>query len=308
MKLFLTGATGLVGSAVARVAIRRRHEVIGIGHQSMPQIDGLAEALQLDLTDPDTLTRAALDRWPDAIVNAAAISEPARVEADPEAAEKVNVRLPRLLSQISTHLGARLIHLSTDMVFDGEMGNYASTDLPLPIGTYGQQKLLSEREVLEHNPEDPVVLRITIVNGNSPGGRRSVHEKLLGALADGQRPRLFTDELRQPCSADNVADAVVELCERRDLHGIFHWAGANPISRFDLGQAILRRFRLPEDWIEPASLSDFPEPRPAKLTFNLHPLLGKLRTQPEPLETQLDHLRVPTALIPWQRQHRLPAR
>jgi dTDP-4-dehydrorhamnose reductase len=309
MKILLTGSSGLVGHAVAEAAVRRGHAVTALYHENPPPASGLAETRQLDLADTDALTRLCLDLWPDAVVNAAAISEPAAVDAEPEAAQILNVALPRNLAQISTHLGSRLVHISTDMVFDGEMGDYTSTDLPLPRGLYGQQKLMAEREILEHNPEDPVVLRITIVNGNSPGGSRSVHEKLLHALAGGHRPRLFSDEIRQPVSAGNVAEAIVELCERRNLHGIFHWAGREEVDRLSLGRAILRHFRLPEDWVEPARIegnSDFAD-RPRKLTLSLAPLLGKLRTQPEDLESQLADLVVPPALIPWHRQHRLPA-
>ena len=80
--------------------------------------------------------------WPDVIVNCAAISNPTSVEADAKLAEKINVALPRLLAQLSTHLGARLLHVSTDMVFDGQSEQpYRSTDMPAPTNLYGQTKL-----------------------------------------------------------------------------------------------------------------------------------------------------------------------
>jgi dTDP-4-dehydrorhamnose reductase len=246
-----------------------------------------------DLAESAELTRCILDLWPDVMVNCAAVSNPASVDARPALAERINVALPRLLAQLSTHLGARLIHISTDMVFDGRSEEpYRSTDMPAPTNLYGQTKLMAEREVLEHNPEDPVVLRIPILMGNSPGGQRSVHEKLLAAIRSGQTPPLFTDEIRQPTTAGNVAEVMLELSERRDLHGLFHWAGGEPISRFEMGERILRHFNLPLDAIEPTRIQDAPEHtnRPAKLTFNLHPLAGKLKTQPINFATQLDEL------------------
>jgi dTDP-4-dehydrorhamnose reductase len=293
MKILLTGASGLLGHAYARAAIRRGHSVTALYNQNPPIADGLSRSIQLDATQPEALTQLCLEMWPDVIVNCAAVSSPSSVEADPKLAEKVNVALPRLLAQLATHLGARLLHVSTDMVFDGlSEAAYRSTDMPCPTSLYGQTKLMAEREVLEHNPEDPVVLRIPILMGNSPSGKRSVHEKILQAIHAGQRPQLFCDEIRQPCSASNVAEVLLELTERRDLHGIFHWAGSETLSRFEMGQRILKHFGLPLDSIQSACRSDSPAHagRPAQLTFNLHPIVSKLKTKPVDFEAQLEEL------------------
>lgn len=289
MKILLTGASGLLGHAYAQAAVRRGHSVTALYNQNPPIADGLAQTIQLDAAQPGALTKICLEIWPDVIVNCAAVSNPASVEADPKLAEKVNVALPRLLSQLSTHLGARLLHVSTDMVFNGQSeAPYRSTDMPAPTNLYGQTKLMAEREVLEHNPEDPVVLRIPILMGNSPGGLRSVHEKLIAAIHSGQRPKLFCDEIRQPCAASNVAEVLLELTERRDLHGIFHWAGSETLSRFEMGQRILKHFGLPLDSVESACRDD--DARPANLTFNLHPIVSKLKTKPIDFEAQLEEL------------------
>ena len=175
------------------------------------------------------------------------------------------------------------------MVFDGQSEQpYRSTDMPAPTNLYGQTKLMAEREVLEHNPEDPVVLRIPILMGNSPGGQRSLHEKLIAAIQAGKKPKLFCDEIRQPCSASNVAEGLLELTERRDLHGLFHWAGSETLSRFEMGQRILKHFGLPLDAIESACRDD--DSRPARLTFNLNPVVSKLKTKPIDFAAQLDEL------------------
>ncbi|WP_269526335.1 SDR family oxidoreductase [Coraliomargarita parva] len=293
MKILLTGASGLLGNAYAEAALRRGHSVIALYNQHVPELSGDVRARQLDGLELDRLTSLCLEEWPEAIVNCAAISSPDQVLEQPDLAEKINVALPRKLAQIATHLGARLIHISTDMVFDGQSSEpYRSTDMPMPTDLYGQTKLMAEREVLEHNPEDPVVLRIPILMGNSPRGRRSVHEKLLDAIRRGERPKLFTDEIRQPAAASNVAEVMLELTERRDLHGIFHWAGSETLSRYEMGQRILRHFGLPEDAIEAVCKQDDPAfaGRPSNLTFNLHPIVSKLKTQPVGFEEQLEEL------------------
>jgi dTDP-4-dehydrorhamnose reductase len=176
--------------------------------------------------------------------------------------------------------------------------------MPNPVNLYGQLKLMAEKEVLKFNDERPIVLRITIVNGNSVTGQRSVHEKLLGMISAGETPKLFSDEIRQPCSAGNVAEVAVELAERNDLHGIFHWAGSDPVSRLDLGRAVMHRFGLSEDLVEgvqAASLSDGVR-RPGNLTMELKPLDGKLKTKPASLAEQMEELQVPAHLYRWIRE------
>jgi len=293
MKILLTGASGLLGNAYAEAAIRRGHKVIALYNTTEPIVRGIEQSIQLDAQALDKITALSLELWPDCIVNCAAISSPTDVDADAILAEKINVALPRHLSQLSTHLGARLLHISTDMVFDGHSAEpYRSTDMPFPTSLYGQTKLMAEREVLKHNAEDPVVLRIPILMGNSIHSQRSAHERLLAAIARGETPKLFCDEIRQPCSASNVAEVLLELTERRDLHGIFHWAGAETMSRFEMGQRILKHFGLPLNSVQSACKDDDPEfaNRPSNLTFNLHPIVSKLKTKPATFEEQLDEL------------------
>lgn len=293
MKILLTGATGLLGHAYATTALRRGHSVIALSHKQTCTIPGIERNLQLDAADTESLTKLCMELWPDVIVNCAAVSNPASVDDDPNRAKIINVDLPRNLAQISTHLGARFIHPSTDMVFDGRSENpYRSTDMPSPSNLYGQTKLLAEREILKHNKEDPVILRIPILMGNSPAGNRSIHEKLLAAVRDDQHPKLFHDEIRQPCSVGNVADVMVELSERRDLHGLFHWAGSETLSRFEIGQRILKHFGLPLESIESASIKDDPKnrDRPQNLTFNLNPIVSKLKTKTISFEEQLEEI------------------
>lgn len=305
MKVFVFGASGLVGSAVVRACARRRLDTFSFVGSRRSGVSGVTSERSIDLTDRETVERLILEEWPDVVVNAAAISSPADVERNPALAEKVNVALPRQLAMLTRHLGAQMIHFSTDMVFDGEEGGYRSTATPNPTTLYGQLKLMAEREVLKFNDERPLVLRITLVNGNSVTGQRSVHEKLLSAIAGGERPRLFSDEIRQPCSAGNVAEVAVEMAERNDLHGIFHWAGSEVLTREKIGRAILDRFGLSQDSIEAVDSGSVVGEgrRPANLSLELEPLAGKLKTRPASLEEQMQELQPPAHLYRWIREN-----
>ncbi|EDY81643.1 NAD dependent epimerase/dehydratase family [Verrucomicrobiia bacterium DG1235] len=301
MKILLTGASGLLGSAFARSAKRRGHQVIGIHHQNPAPSSDLAQTRTLDLTDLNALEALTLEHFPDAIVNCAAISEPSACEAKPTHSRLVNVALPEKLALLARHLFATLIHISSEQVFDGTAHIYHRDSPPSPPNEYARQKLDSELRVHELAAEFATTLRLPLLIGNSPTGTRSLHERLFASWAAGQPTPLFTDEYRQPCLADNAADAMVELCERNDLKGVYSWAGQKTLSRYEIGQRILKHFGLPETLIQAAQRGDDPRfaHRQARLSFDLAPLASKLKTQPQGLSDQLDALIVPKPYRPW---------
>ncbi|WP_269542858.1 dTDP-4-dehydrorhamnose reductase family protein [Cerasicoccus fimbriatus] len=296
MKIIVTGASGLAGAAFLKEAARRNHDIIAVSGSREAPLPPKAVGRQIDLSSTSDIEALILEEFPDIIVNCAAISNPADVEANPERAEKINVAMPRHLAMLANHLSARFYHLSTDMVFDGEEGPFKTSDAPNPRNLYGQTKMLAEREVLKFGKEFATVLRITILTGNSPGGERSVHERLFKQWAEGKRPTLFTNEIRQPLAVDNLAEVLAELCERPNLHGIFHWGGIDKVSRYEIGQKILQHFDLPEDLIEPV---EAPADRPLDLTLDLQPLLSKLRTTPLRFDDQLRLMEVPALCRAW---------
>lgn len=305
MKLFLTGASGLVGAAVATAAARRGHEVIGVSGRFTGPLEGLARRLTLDLADEAALTAAVLESFPDAIINCAAMSEPAQCDAQPALSEKLNIALPATLARLAHHLSARFIHISSEQVFDGAQTAPYRVDSPTnPITRYGRQKLASEHAVLAAAPEFSAIVRAPLLMGDSPGAQRSLHERLLADWAAGRTVRLYADESRQPCTGENLADALVELAERPALRGVFHWAGRELFSRVQLGEAIRAHFKLTDAQapIVVTHRTDNPAiaaSRQACLALDLAPLLGTLKTQPQTLSQQLASLKVPPLVRAW---------
>ena len=302
MKIIVTGATGFVGHTVVKAALERGHTVIAVGGSKTPVLKGVASSHAIDLRETAAIERLILDEFPGAIINCAAVATITGCDADPALAERINVALPRHLAMLANHLGARFVHISTDMVFDGDKGRYEHTDKPLPLHLYGQTKLLGEREVLKFGKSHAVVLRTTPVCGNSPAGDKSLNERLLRDWAAGKVTPLFTEEIRQPVEVTNLADAIVELCERDNLSGVYHWAGEEALSRYEIGRRICEKLGLtPENHIRPATYAEVPNlgRRPRDLSFILHPLQGKLRTRVQSFDTILDAMTVPADLATW---------
>jgi dTDP-4-dehydrorhamnose reductase len=295
MRLALTGASGLVGSAFARLAAEQGREVHGaVGRWPAP-VAGLKTQVALDLADPSRALGWLREVRPEVVVNAAAIAEPAACERDPALAERINVDLPAALARWAAEAGARLVHISTEQVFDGEAPPHRIDSPAHPLNLYGRQKLAAEARVRAACPGAAVV-RAPLLFGNSPGGRRSVHEKFLEAWAASKVMRLFTDELRMVCSVENLSAALLEVAARPDLRGVLHWAGARAVSRWEMGRALCAHFGFDEKWIAPARRAEMPEftaSRPRDLTLDLAPLDRELRTRPERFEDAVARLALP---------------
>lgn len=305
MKIFLAGASGLVGSAFARAASRRGHHVIGTVGSFTGELEGLAKKLAVDLAREDAVNAAVLEEFPEAIVNCAAVSVPEACETDPALAQALNVTLPAALARLAHHLSARFIHLSSEQVFDGAQTTpYRRDDPVAPINLYGRQKLKSEQRVHAAAPEFALTLRAPLLMGNSAAGRRSLHERMFADWAAGKTPRLFTDEFRQPCTAENLAEVALELCERRELRGIYHWGGAELLSRYDLGVKLRAHFKLNEQQAPLARVTRAEVPAVAQkrqpcLALDLSPLAGRLKTRAQSVAEQLDELLVPPPCRGW---------
>lgn len=312
MKILLTGASGLVGSAVARIGSREGHTLIGVTGRYTGPLSGLHTRVALDLASPGAIDNLVRSLRPDAIINAAAISEPAACDADPGLSEALNVHLPARLAERAREQGARFVHLSSEQVFGGDRAPYRCADPVAPLNRYARQKVASEQAVAAAAGALAVTVRAPLLGGNSPGGRRSLHERMLADWAAGKALRLYTDEIRQVCHADNLAAVLLELCARPDLSGNLHWAGLDPLSRHELAIRLRTHFQLDpaRTPITAVRRSDDPAAcatRPADLTLDLAPLAGALQTAPESYSTQLTRLHVPPALQAWVAATRLPS-
>jgi len=298
MKILLTGASGLVGAAFARHAAAAGHSVIGIVNRWPTLLPGLTAQRSLNLQTGTAVGSLVREVRPDWIVNAAAISEPAHCEAEPEAAWQMNVALPGQLARAARETGARFIHLSSEQVFDGAHPPYAVDSPRRAINLYARHKLEAEDVVLAAAAGHAVVLRLPLLMGNSPGGRRSVHERLLMLWAEGKPARLYGDEFRQTCTADSVARVMVEICRRPDWHGVLHWAGKQTVSRWEIGRRVRAHFGLPEDRAPIIAVARKDDPlalatRQADLSLDLRPLADWLSTRPQTFDEVLAELKFP---------------
>lgn len=295
MLIFCTGATGLVGYNFVKAASSVGHKVIAVcGKNKLPEMNSV-KSISCDLSDIGQVQRAVLDVFPDVIVNCAAMSHPTDVDANPELAEKLNIALPEALAFLADHVGARLIHLSTDMVFDGTAAPYKNTDVPMPLNLYGQTKLLAEKKVLKAAAPSSVVLRISHVSGNSLTTHRSLHEKLLRQWAKGIKTPQSNNDIKRPLSVERLSSLLCEICERQKLSGIYHFAGLESLSRYDMACSIAKYFGLdPDKYIEKVSSET-----PCDLSLDMSCLAARVKTQSCMFAELLREMALPQDLYDW---------
>ncbi|HEU6449765.1 MAG TPA: SDR family oxidoreductase [Verrucomicrobiae bacterium] len=243
--VWVTGANGLIGNYFVQTA---------------PQFAPHKKIRGLTRNDFDLLDFAAVERefkkdQPQGMIHCAAISTIAGAEKNPGLAKTVNVGTTKFLAGLASEIP--FVLLSTDLVFDGRKGNYSETDTTNPLHIYGETKLAAE-EIVLRNPRH-LIVRTSINGGVSPAGNRGFNEQLRSALKNSSGMKLFTDEFRCPIPAIETVRAIWELLEK-NCAGIFHVAGAEKLSRWQIGRLLVKRWPEIKTQIQSGSAKDFPGP------------------------------------------------
>ena len=251
--ILVTGGTGQLATALGRAAPER---VRVVGRPA------------LDFDRPETIEILFAGGAPAVLVNAAAWTAVDAAETEPDAARRANTDAPARLAELCHHHGTRLIHISTDYVFDGGKGApYTEADATNPTGVYGATKLAGEEAVRAAAP-DAAILRTAWVYAE--GGRNFVRTMLNAARKTGHL-RVVADQRGNPTNADDLAHAVLAVAARLQdgaPGGLYHAAGSGEATWHGFAEAIFAEAAL-FDWpiptVEPIATADWPTParRPA---------------------------------------------
>jgi dTDP-4-dehydrorhamnose reductase len=247
---WITGAGGLVGNYLVQAAPR-----FAPGWRVRPL------TRPLELTDFPAVQRALETDAPALIIHCAALSKSPDCQRDPGRARLLNVEVTRNLTTLARDIP--LVFFSTDLVFDGRKGNYAEDDAPNPLSVYAQTKVEAERLVLA-NPRHTVI-RASLNAGISPTGNRAFNERMRLAWQAEETLTLFTDEFRCPLPAVITARAVWELV-RSNQPGLYHLAGAERLSRWEIGRLLAKRWfgeNQTRARMRAGSVRDYADPRSA---------------------------------------------
>lgn len=243
---WITGAAGLIGTQLLRLAPQLAADW---------QVKPIVRA-GLDLSDFAAVERRFRADQPGLVIHCAAVTIVAEAQKNPALARRMNVDLTALLAGLAADIP--FVFFSTDIVFDGKKGDYAEADPVNPLHIYGETKAAAEQVVLK-NPRH-LVIRTSINGGITPSGNRAFNEQLRLSLQNaGQGMKLFTDEFRCPIPAIETARATWDLAGR-NCTGLYHIAGAQKLSRWEIGQLLVQRWPGLESKIQAGSARDFAGP------------------------------------------------
>ncbi len=228
MRLLVTGGSGYLGGRVCRAAADAGWHV----HATVLTGDAPAEATphRLDVCDADAVAALVSRILPDAVVHTAYLLDGPRMRA-------VNTGGAAAVARAARAAGARLVHLSSDVVFDGRSDAPIGEDaVPAPVHDYGRSKADAERLVTTCDP-DAAIVRTSLIYGG-PGGPPSPHERVVADVVSGDvQMAFFDDELRRPVQVDDLASALVALAATPHA-GPLHLAGPQTVSRLRFAQAV----------------------------------------------------------------------
>ena len=254
----ITGGRGQLGRALAR-ELREGEDC---------ELVAAFDHAQLDIADPEAVSRVlgdALSGRADVLVNAAAFNHVDRCESEPDAAQRVNGDGPGLLAEACRGAGVKLVHVSTDYVFDGQAERtYREDDPPAPQGAYGRSKLEGERRVLAASPEF-LVVRTSWVFGegrNFVGAVLEQARRRRGGEVQGPL-RVVDDQRGRPTYAQDLAEGIRAAVER-GASGLLHLANRGIASWWELARAALDESGFVEVEIERIATDELllPAPRP----------------------------------------------
>ena len=270
--MLLTGASGFLGGHLLEKA-SPHWRLTALSHTHP-----LPGTLALDLRDREAVMALVRDRRPRVILHAAANANLDACQRNPQEAAAVNTATVATLLEAAIEVKARLILVSTDMVFDGARGFYSEEDEVHPLSVYGATKVEAERLVLA-SPGRHLVARAALIYGRPRHGGSSFSQWIENRLLNGQPVPLYTDQFRSPIWVENLAEALLELAGM-EYAGLIHLGGANRIDRYTFATQLCSAAGYDPALLQPVSMhtavSD--APRPVDVSLDSSRAAALLRT------------------------------
>ncbi|MBI5475362.1 MAG: dTDP-4-dehydrorhamnose reductase [Ignavibacteriales bacterium] len=267
-KVLITGSNGLLGQKIVELL---SHTLYGLNLVSLESRSVFDEEIlpydQLDLTKRQDVRKVVDSFEPDIIVNTAAVTDVDLCEKERGLAWQVNVGSVENLAYAAKLVGAKIIHISTDYVFDGNNGPYTESDRPNPISYYGRTKLASENVLLTSDVPS-AILRTMVLYGCGIGIKQNFALWLYNNLSEKKPVKVVDDQIGNPTLVDDLALAILKIIELNKT-GIYNIAGKDIVSRYDFALSLANVFSFNKKLITPVKSSIFKQPAPRPLNSGL---------------------------------------
>ena len=239
-KVLILGINGQLGSTVSDY-MSRYYSIIN---------DESEDSLNIDVTDRGALYDIILNKSPDYLINCAAVTNVDACERDKELAYNVNVNgIKNIISSTSQH--TKIIHISSDYIFDGNKELYTEIDHPNPLCYYGKTKLESEN-ILRGSNRNYLIIRTSVIFG---GSQNNFYRWVLESLRNGENISVVTDQTSNPTWTWSLSEAIYKAIIN-NLKGVYHYAGEEILSRYEFAKKIAKINNLDLNKITPILTAD----------------------------------------------------
>ncbi|MGF1581377.1 MAG: SDR family oxidoreductase [Gemmataceae bacterium] len=257
-RMLITGASGYLGRYIAEEAKAAGYDLILWSHKGKRAVAG-QQTVVVDIANDTECLRAFEEASPDVVIHAAALAQVGACHAKPELAHTVNVVATERLVELARRQKSKLLFTSTDLVFDGEKGNYQETDPPDATSVYGRTKAQAEQVALA---SDAIVVRPPLMFGPSlDTDSPRFFDQLVNSLRENRPIQCFHDEWRTPLDLPTAAKMMVELTEL-DFCGLIHMGGLERLSRLGMGQRLAMHLEADHKLVQSVSRLSIPSPEP----------------------------------------------
>jgi len=263
-RILIVGSNGMLGQSLCGFYSRQNNiRLLGCSVEKKSLVNDL-DYIQCDVTKRNEVKKTILDFYPDYIINASAYTNVDKSETERELAWKINVKGIEYIAESARILDARIIHISTDYIFDGKEGPYAEDEKPNPLGYYARTKLASEN-ALKLSGVLYTILRTNVLYGADSNGKTGFVRWLVNSLKEGKNVRIVTDQINNPTFVDDLVQAVSKVVDYNKT-GIYNIGGREFLSRFEFSEIIADYFGLDKNLIKPITTDELKQParRPLK--------------------------------------------
>jgi len=288
LKVFITGISGLLGSTLALRA--REQSCVTGAYLTHPIHPEGVETLRVDVRSAASVRETLTRIRPDVVVHTAGLTNVEACETDRELARQLNVTATREVACAARGIGARLVHISTDHLFNGTRAWWTEVDRPGPVNVYAGTKWEAEQAVLEECP-DALIIRTNFYGWGTPT-RKSFSDWVLESLQAGQPLTMFHDVFFTPIITNDLADLILALLAC-GATGVFHVAGKERVSKYEFAVRLAEVFDMPVADIRAVSVAGFPfkAARPRDMSLSSQKVEGVLEVRMPGLLHGLERLR-----------------
>lgn len=250
-KVIITGSTGKIGEAVTKLIRKETNDINLVLLTANPSQIKPSEKIQVvsaDYSDQKWIKDFIQNEKPEFVINCAAMTNVDACEDDHKMAMDLNAIFPENLAKACKNINSKLIHFSTDYIFDGENGPYSEDDTPDPISFYGKSKLAGENAI-KLTFDNYIIFRTNVVYGISSYGKNDFINWLISKFENTEKLKIITGQFCNPTFSEDIAWSVLKALQKK-VTGVFNLAGNSWLNRYEIAKEIIKEFDFDKSLLE----------------------------------------------------------